>query len=180
MKKTICCWKKGSFKLISCCRFLCRCSDKNQDRPSVCSKKQGMHIGKPDAWPYCHCWKLRAISYKIIKILCLSVLNDSHPWCIRWAYSLFFFSSKQTKIIIITTIRYERALFANIYSLIHWVKWRRLPHLRSVFPTIIFIFKEKRYPFMGSNSLRRVFCLLYKKGSTLKGKNLGANSFLLK
>ena len=47
VKKTINFCEMGPFKSVSCCRFRFpnRCSDKNQDKLRVCSKKQGIYIG---------------------------------------------------------------------------------------------------------------------------------------
>ena len=95
--------RKGLVQTISWARLLFRFSDKKQDRLSVCNKKQGIYIGKLDAWVYCHCWEhWRTISCKVIKILYLSVLNDDttvvHQICkykyfhhcyIHWSYSYF-------------------------------------------------------------------------------------------
>ena len=94
---------KKPVQTVSCAHLLFRISDKNQDRPSVWSKKQGIYINKLDAWVFCHCLEHSlTISYKVIKILCLSVLNDDnkvvhqiwiykyfHPCCICWTYSYF-------------------------------------------------------------------------------------------
>ena len=40
---------KGPVRTVSCSRLLFRISDKNQDRLSVCNKKQGICISKLDA-----------------------------------------------------------------------------------------------------------------------------------
>ena len=70
---------KGPVQTVTCARLLFRFSDKNQDRLSICSKKQGIYIGKLDALAYCHCWEhLCTLSCKVTKILCLSVLNDDN------------------------------------------------------------------------------------------------------
>ena len=100
--------RKGLLQTLSCARLLFSVSDKNQDRLSIYNKKQGIYIGKLDAWVYCPCWEhLGTISCKVIKILCLSVLNDDNKvlqqickykcfrlGCIRLAYSHFHLTIK--------------------------------------------------------------------------------------
>ena len=48
VEKTIDCCEKGPYKRC-CARLLFRFSYKNQDRLSICSKTQGIYIGKLDA-----------------------------------------------------------------------------------------------------------------------------------
>ena len=49
VKKTIDSCKKRPVQSIRCSHFPFPCSGKNQDGFSVCSKKQGIYIGKLDA-----------------------------------------------------------------------------------------------------------------------------------
>ena len=86
------------------CSLAISLKNKKQERRRVYSKKQGIYIGKLDVYVYCHCWEhSRTISCKIIKILCLSVLNGDnmvvhqickykyyHPCRKRWAYSYLY------------------------------------------------------------------------------------------
>ena len=138
MKKTIRYSEKHSFKSVSCCWVPFRCSDKSLDRGRECSKKQSIYKAN-----LMHNFTVIVentcvqFSCKVIKILCLSVLNDDntllhkickykyfHPWYIPWAYS---FIIKTTKKLIKMTNWFEQALFTKSCSHFHCVLWRRFP-----------------------------------------------------
>ena len=79
MKKTISYSKKHPFQSICCCRLLFRCSDKNQDRPRECNKKEGIILADLMHNRFVIAENTRAqFTYKVIKHLCLRVLNNDN------------------------------------------------------------------------------------------------------
>ena len=105
MKQTISYSQKHPFKSVSCCQFPFCCSDKNQDTLRACNKKQGITLANLMLNRIVIVENTRTqFTYKVIRILCLSVLNDDsmvqvvhkicrckyfHPWYILRAYSIF-------------------------------------------------------------------------------------------
>ena len=85
-----------------------------------------------------HHWEhSRTITYKVLKILYLSVLNDDsmvvHQMYIFWAYSFIYIII--TDIIVKTINRFERAWpFLRKSSLFHSVVWSMFPALPPLRP----------------------------------------------